>query len=70
MKDKVDIISLLEFADIRRDTFERVLRDYDRRHMLRDAIGRVISESRIEYKFLGLAHEKDGVQLKRSFENL
>jgi purine-nucleoside phosphorylase len=43
---------------------------YDAQHTLRDAIKRAISESRIEYRFLGLAYEKDGVQLKKSYENL
>jgi len=70
VKDRVDIISLLKFADVKRDVLEQMLREYDTRHTLRDAIRRTISESRIEYKFLGLAYEKDGVQLKRSYESL
>jgi hypothetical protein len=49
---------------------EQMLKDYDTQHTLRDAIKRAISESRIEYRFLGLAYEKDGVQLKKSYENL
>ena len=70
LKDRVDIISLLKFVDVKRDLFERMLRKYDRRNLLRDVIKRTIVESRIEYKFLGLAYEKDGVQLKKSFEYL
>ncbi|MGA9387643.1 MAG: hypothetical protein WBV70_02315 [Candidatus Bathyarchaeia archaeon] len=70
LKDRVDIISLLKFADVKRDVLEQMLREYDTQHTLRDAIKRAISESRIEYKFLGLAYEKDGVQLKKSCENL
>jgi len=70
MKDRIDIISLLKFADVKRDVLERMLREYDRQHVLRDAIRRAISESRIEYEFLGLAYQKDGVQLRRSFEKL
>jgi hypothetical protein len=70
LKDRVDIISLLKFADVKRDVLEQMLREYDAQHMLRDAIKRAMSESRIEYRFLGLAYEKDGVQLKKSYENL
>jgi hypothetical protein len=70
LKDRVDIISLLKFADVKRDVLEQMLREYDTQHTLRDAIKRAVSESRIEYKFLGLAYEKDGVQLKKSYENL
>jgi hypothetical protein len=70
LKDRVDIISLLKFADVKRDVLEQMLREYDAQHTLRDAIKRAISESRIEYRFLGLAYEKDGVQLKKSYENL
>ena len=70
LKDRVDIISLLKFADVKRDVLEQMLREYDTQHRLRDVIKRAISESRIEYKFLGLAYERDGVQLKKSYENL
>ena len=70
LKDRVDIISLLKFADVKEDMLQQMLTQYDRQHMLRDAIKRAISESRIEYRFLGLAYEKDGVQLKKSYANL
>jgi hypothetical protein len=70
LKDRVDIISLLKFADVKRDMLEQMLREYDTQHTLRDAIKQAISESRIEYRFLGLAYEKDGVQLKKAYENL
>jgi hypothetical protein len=70
LKDRVDIISLLKFADIKLDVLKQLLREYDTQHKLRDAILRAISESRIEYRYLGLAYEKDGVQLKKSYENL
>ena len=70
LKDRVGIISLLKFADVKQYVLEQMLKDYDTKHMLRDAIKRAISESRIEYRFLGLAYEKDGVQLKKSYENL
>jgi len=66
----VDIISLLKFADVKRDVLEQMLKDYDTQHTLRDAINRAVSESRIEYRLLGLTYEKDGVQLKKSYENL
>ena len=64
LKDRVDIISLLKFADAKRDVLEQMLRKYDTQHKLRDVIKRAISESRIKYRFLGLTYEKDGVQLK------
>jgi len=70
VKDRVDIISLLKFADIKRDLLEQMLRKYDKQHTLRGVIKRVISKSRIEYKFLGLTFERDGVQLKDAYENL
>jgi hypothetical protein len=70
LKDRVDIISLLKFADVKRDVLEQMLKDYDTKHTLRYAINRAVSESRIEYRFLGLTYEKDGVQLKKSYENL
>ncbi|PIU59305.1 hypothetical protein COS86_04945 [Candidatus Bathyarchaeota archaeon CG07_land_8_20_14_0_80_47_9] len=70
LKDRVDIISLLRFADVKRDVLDQVLREYDTQHKLRDAVKRAISESRIEYRFLGLAYEKDGVQLKKYYGNL
>jgi hypothetical protein len=70
LKDRVDIISLLKFVDVKHDLLNQVLQKYDEQHVLRDVIKRAISESRIEYKFLGLTYEKDGVQLRRCFENL
>ena len=70
LKDRVDIISLLKFADVKRNVLEQKLREYDTQHTLRDGIKRAVSENRIERKFLGLAYEKDGVQLKKTYENL
>jgi len=70
VKDRVDIISLLEFADIKHDTLKQMLKKYDSPGTLLNVIKRTISESRVEYKFLGLTYEKDGVQLKKSFTNL
>jgi hypothetical protein len=66
----VDIISLLKYADVKPDVLKQMLTQYDMQHALRDAIKRAISEGRIEYRFLGLAYEKDGVQLKKTYENL
>jgi len=70
MKDRVDIISLLKFADIKHDLLNQMLAKYDKQHASRETIKRTISESRIEYKFLGLTYEKDGVQLKKFYGNL
>jgi len=65
VKDRVDILSLLKFADIKKPTLRRMLKKYDKDGALQSVIKRTISESRVEYRFLGLAYEKDGVQLKR-----
>jgi hypothetical protein len=70
VKDRVDIISLLKFADIKHDTLKQMLQKYDSPNTLRNVIKRTISESKIEYRFLGLTYEKNGVQLKRLFTNL
>jgi hypothetical protein len=70
LKDRVDIISLLKFADVKLDVLKQLLKEYNTQHKLRDAIKRAISESRIEYRYLGLAYERDGVQLKKSYENV
>ena len=70
MKDRVDIISLLKFADIKRDLLEEMLRKYDEKRTLRDVIKQAIAESRVEYKFLGLTYEKEGVKLKSAFKDL
>jgi hypothetical protein len=70
LKDRVDLISLLKFADVKLDVLKQLLKKYNTQHKLRDIIMRAISESRIEYRYLGLAYEKNGVQLKKSYENL
>lgn len=69
VKDRIDIISLLKFADMKHDLLKKMLREYDKQHTLSNVIKRVISESRIEYRLLGLTYEKHGVELKRSFQN-
>jgi hypothetical protein len=70
VKDRVDIISLLKFADIKKATLKQMLKKYDSTDTLRSIIKRTISESRVEYRYLGLAYEKDGVQLKKTFTDL
>lgn len=70
LKDRVDIISLLKFADVKQNVLEQMLTKYDTQHVLRETIKRAISESRIEYRFLGLTYEKDGIQLKKTYGNL
>ena len=47
-----------------------MLNKYDKEQTLRDTIKRTIAESRTEYKLLNLTYEKDGVQLKKQYENL
>ena len=70
VKDRVDIISLIKFADIKKDTLKQMLKKYDKEDTLRNAIKRTITESRTEYKLLNLTYEKDGTQLKKQYENL
>ena len=70
VKDRIDIISLIKYADLKTDTIKRMLKKYDKEHTLRDTIKRTISESRTEYRLLNLTYEKDGVQLKKQYENL
>ena len=70
VKDRADIISLLKFADTKKPTLKQMLKKYDKDGTLQCVIRRTISESRVEYRFLGLAYEKDGIQLKRFLDNL
>lgn len=68
LKDRVDTIS--KFADMKLDVLHQMLMKHDVQHTLRDVIKRIVSESRIEYRFQGLAYEKDGVELKETCEKL
>lgn len=70
MKDRIDIISLLKFADVKHGLLKQMLEKYDRQNTLREIIKRTIAESRIEYKLLGLAYEKDGVTLKKTYTSI
>ena len=65
VKDRADIISLLQFADIKTDTLRSLLDSYDKKHILLDVIRRAVTESRIEYRVLGLTYERDGAQLRQ-----
>jgi len=68
VKDRIDIISLLKYTDIKHSTLNQMLQNYDKQNTLRNTIKRTITESRAEYKYLGLTYEKDGVQLKKTLE--
>jgi len=70
VKDRTDIISLLKHADIKHNTLNQMLQDYDKQDTIRNTIKRTITESRTEYKYLRLTYEKDGVQLRKTFKNL
>jgi len=65
VKDRADIISLLQFADIKTDILRGLLDRYDKEHILLEVIRRAVTESRIEYRFLELAYERDGAQLRQ-----
>jgi len=69
-KDRTDILSLLQHADIKQDTLKQMLKKYDPQNTLKNIIKRTITESRTEYKYLNLTYEKHGVQLRRNFKNL
>jgi len=69
VKDRVDIISLLKFADVKNDLLRQMLKQYDRQRILLNVIKRVISESRVEYRLLNLTYEKNGVELKTLFQD-
>ena len=65
VKDRADIISLLQFADIKTDILRDLLNRYDKERLLLEVIRRAVTESKIEYRFLGLTYERDGAQLRQ-----
>jgi len=65
VKDRADIISLLQFADIKTDILRNLLDKYDKERTQLEVIRRAVTESRIEYKFLRLTYERDGAQLRQ-----
>ncbi|MEM2954101.1 MAG: hypothetical protein QXU21_07525 [Candidatus Bathyarchaeia archaeon] len=68
VKDRVDIISILAFVDLKIDLLKQLLEKYDQERKLLKIIRQVVNESRIEYKFIGLTYEKHGVRLKERLE--
>ncbi|MEM3402226.1 MAG: hypothetical protein QW179_00595 [Candidatus Hadarchaeales archaeon] len=70
MKDRVDIISLLAFADLKAGVLRKLVKRYDPSKKLLAVIGRTVRESRAEYRVVGLAYEKDGVKLKRFLDEV
>jgi len=69
-KDRTDIISLLQHADIKPNLLKQILKKYDPQNTLKNTIKRTITESRTEYKYLNLTYEKHGTQLKKTYQNL
>jgi heme exporter protein D len=67
-KDRVDIISLLSFVDLKFDVLEKLVEKYDRANELTKVLMRVLRESRREYRLLGLSYERDGSRLLRALE--
>jgi hypothetical protein len=65
LKDRVDIISLLAFADVRWELLRELVGRYDREGELVGVLGRVLRESGREYRFLGLSREREGSRLLR-----
>jgi hypothetical protein len=70
IKDRTDIISILSFVDLKVDLLRKLLEKYDRQQTLLKLLKRIVTESRIEYRFLGLKYERDGVQLRERFHKL
>ena len=70
MKDRIDIISLLAFVDLKPGNLKKILKKYDREKKLQRVIEKTLKESRAEYKILGLTYEKDGVKLKEFFKKI
>lgn len=68
MKDRIDLISLLAFADLKFDLLRRLCKKYDTDGSLVEVIKRTLRESRMEYRSLGLSYEKEGIKLRRNFE--
>jgi hypothetical protein len=68
LKDRVDIISLLAFVDLKFELIQRLLKRYDPKRLLLNVILRTLKESRVEYKVLGLSYERDGTKLRKHIE--
>ncbi|MEW6222411.1 MAG: nucleotidyltransferase [Candidatus Hadarchaeota archaeon] len=67
MKDRMDIISLLAFVDLKFGALKKLLEKYDLQKNLWRVLKQTLAESREEYKVLGLRYE-DGVRLRRQLE--
>ncbi len=68
MKDRVDIISLLAFVDLKYELLKELFKKYDGRKLLRETILKTLRESRAEYRVVGLSYEKEGSMLRRRVE--
>jgi len=68
MKDRIDIISLLAFVDLKFELLENLFKKYDPERSLLRVILRTLRESRAEYKALGLSYQRDGVGLRERVE--
>ncbi len=68
MKDRVDIISMLAFVDLKYPVLNDLLKKHDAEKSLRKTIVRTLRDSRAEYRAIGLRYEKEGVKLARAVE--
>jgi hypothetical protein len=68
VKDRVDIIFLLAFVDLKFELIQRLLKRYDSKRLLLSVILKTLRESRVEYKVLGLSYERDGIKLRKNIE--
>lgn len=70
LKDRVDIISLLAFVDVKAQAMKALAEKYDGEGKLLDVVKRVLKESRREYGYLNLTFERDRPRLQRILGDL
>lgn len=69
MKDRVDIISLVAFADLKFKILGKLLKKYDTKRTLIGVIRKTLRESRSEYRLIDLSYERDGVKFRKKIED-
>ncbi len=70
MKDRIDIISLLAFGDIKPLPLKDLIGKYDPEMKMLEVVAKTLRQARSEYRYSGLSFERDGPRLKQSLEAL
>lgn len=70
VKDRVDILSLLLYSDWKRTILSELATTYDPAGEHLRVIIRTVSESRIEYRYLGMRYEREGRKLRNTLASL